>query len=408
MRDSPEAGNRFLNEADIPLESVLLFMAGMMLIITGALLFPISSGRLEYYENGLYGLLLVIFALQIITMGKTPFGDMRRSILLLAAGVVILIVGIATCFVTDLHTRLPRILLFIFFGPGGLLLLLQMLLAKDKYRTWKKYGGIFRQLILGCSLVYVLSMVIAVLIWKNNLFTTELSAGVVLVFGASIIYLAGVIWKIYGTYGEKERSPGGRFDISTDNALILVTGIYMLVLGALLIPVNLGLLPFSGSAQLGLLMVLFAIQMLASGSTPLGQFPRSWLMIALGLLVASLGIVSCIVPEVLVSLLTLLVGVLNILGGLTNIAKITIPIIRKSGQPPQTQPPILKRLAVAQLTMSLLTILFGISMLVSNLIPGLILGVILTANGCVLTYMFYLLVVLGNLEKGEVDDVSVQ
>ena len=224
MRDSSKAGNRFLNEADIPLESVLLFMAGMMLIITGALLFPISSGRLEYYENGLYGLLLVIFALQIITMGKTPFGDMRRSILLLAAGVVIAIVGIATCFVTDLHTRLPRILLFIFFGPGGLLLLLQMLLAKDKYRTWKKYGGIFRQLILGCSLVYLLSMVIALLLWKQDLLSTNLTAVVILLFGASVIYLAGVIWKIYGTYGEKGRSPGGRLDISTNNALILMAG----------------------------------------------------------------------------------------------------------------------------------------------------------------------------------------
>ena len=42
MRDSSKARNRFLDEADIPLESVLLFMAGMMLIITGALLFPIS------------------------------------------------------------------------------------------------------------------------------------------------------------------------------------------------------------------------------------------------------------------------------------------------------------------------------------------------------------------------------
>ena len=408
MRDSQKARNRFLDEADIPLESVLLFMAGMTLIITGALLFPISSGRLEYYENGLYGLLLVIFALQIITMGKTPFGDTRRSIPMLAAGVAVAIVGIATCFVTDLHTRLPRILLFIFFGPGGLLLLLQMLLAKDKYRTWKKYGGIFRQLILGCSLVYVLSMVIALLLWKQDLLSTNLTAVVILLFGASVIYLAGVIWKIYGTYGEKGRSPGGRFDISTNNALILMAGMYMLVLGVLLIPINKGLLPFSGSAQLGLLAVLFAIQMLALGSTPLGQFPRSWLMIVLGLIVASLGIVSCIVPEVLISLLTYLIGVLNVLGGIINIMKIAIPMIRQSGQPREPQPPIVKRLAAAQLTMSLLTILFGISMLISGLIPNLVLGVTLTANGCVLTYMFYMLVVQGNLEKGEVDDVSVQ
>ncbi len=43
-------------------------------------------------------------------------------------------------------------------------------------------------------------------------------------------------------------------------------GIFMLLLGGLWIPVNLGLLPFSGSAQLGLLMVIFAVQMLASGN----------------------------------------------------------------------------------------------------------------------------------------------
>ncbi len=35
---------------------------------------------------------------------------------------------------------------------------------------------------------------------------------------------------------------------------------------------------FSGSAQLGLLMVINSGQMLASGSTPIGPFSRSWLV----------------------------------------------------------------------------------------------------------------------------------
>ena len=52
-------------EARLPLETVLLLVAGMALLITGALLFPIAAGSLSYYENGLYGLILVIFALQI-------------------------------------------------------------------------------------------------------------------------------------------------------------------------------------------------------------------------------------------------------------------------------------------------------------------------------------------------------
>jgi len=77
---------RIFKKADLPLEVMILSVAGMALLISGVLLFPISAGALPYYENGLYGLLLVMFALQIITLGKTPFGDMRRSKFLLAVG----------------------------------------------------------------------------------------------------------------------------------------------------------------------------------------------------------------------------------------------------------------------------------------------------------------------------------
>src|SRR5512138_122221 len=97
-------------EADLPLEVVILIIGGMAMLITGILLFPVSDGTLPYYENGLYGLLLIIFALQMITLGKTPFGDMPRSKLLLAAGVLIAAVGIVTCFI-PISIRLPRILL---------------------------------------------------------------------------------------------------------------------------------------------------------------------------------------------------------------------------------------------------------------------------------------------------------
>ena len=105
-------------EADLPLEVVILLIAGMTMLITGVLLFPVSAGALPYYENGLYGLLLVMFALQMITLGKTPFGDMRRSKLLLAVGVVIAAVGIVTCFVPDILSQLPRDSAVSLFWPG--------------------------------------------------------------------------------------------------------------------------------------------------------------------------------------------------------------------------------------------------------------------------------------------------
>jgi len=390
---------RILKEADLPLEAVILLIAGMMLLITGIVLFPVSAGALPYYENGLYGLILVMFALQVITLGKTPFGDMRRTKPLLAVGVLIASVGIVTCFVPGIFSGIPRLLVVLCLGPGGFLLFLRMCFAKDKFRTWAKYGGIFRHLMYGCSAVYLVSMLTGLLLWRQSRPTTPLPAAV-LVFGAALVYLACVLRKVYGTYPAAEKNCAGDVELSIDTAMLLLMGVFMLLLGVLLIPVSLGLLPFSGSAQLGLLMVIFAVQMLASGSTPLGPFPRSWLMVLFGLLFAALGSVSCLIPEVLVSPLTVLVGVLNILGGVITLGKICLLRPGKTDEPRGPVPPVLTKLFAVQLTMNLLTILFGASMLVSRLLPGPVIGVILAANGCVLLYLLHILTLLETMRSG--------
>lgn len=390
---------RIFKKADLPLEVVILSVAGMALLISGVLLFPVSAGVLPYYENGLYGLLLVMFALQIITLGKTPFGDMRRSKFLLAGGSVIAAVGIATCFVPDMFSETPRLLLLICFGAGGFLLLLQMLFAPDKFRSWVKQGGIFRHLILGCGSVYLLSMLIGLLIWRKSLLTTPATAIVVLIFGTAVVYLAFVLRKIYRAYPEAEKPREGGAALSTEQSMLLLMGIFMILLGVLLVPVNLGMLPFSGSAQLGLLMVMFAVQMLASGNTPIGPFSRSWLMILLGLLFAALGIVSCIIPEVLVPFLTILVGLLNILGGAITLGKLVLPKLKKSQEPLVPRPAILTKLFATQLILNLLSMMFGTSMLIAHLIPGLAVGVILTCNGVVLLYLLHILKVLEKMQR---------
>ena len=386
-----------LKDAALPLEVVILMIGGMAMLITGVLLFPVSSGTLPYYENGLYGLLLIIFALQVITLGKTPFGDLRRSKLLLVVGVALASVGIVTCFIPMVNP-LPRLLLILCFGPGNFLLLLQMCFAKDKLRTWLQYGGIFRHLIFGCSAVYGLSILVALLIWKQNLFALPVTAAVLLLFGVSILYLAYVLRKIYLAYPEAEKHPEGEIRLSADQDLLLLMGVFMMLLGGLLIPVNLGLLPFSGSAQLGLLMVIFAVQMLASGSTPIGAFRRSWLIICFGFLFAALGIVSCLIPQILVPTLTLLVGVLNILGGVITLIKICIPHLKKPDGAGDRVPPILTKLFGVQVILNLLAITFGTTMLIPNLVPGLVIGLILAANGCVLLYLLRILVVLDRIQ----------
>jgi hypothetical protein len=388
---------RLFERADLPLEPAILLIAGMTMLIAGVLLFPVSAGLIPYYENGLYGLLLFMFALQTVTLGKTPFGDVRRSKPLLAAGVGIAALGIITCFVPDLFGRVPRMLLFLCFGPGGLLLLAQMLLAKDKFRLWMRLGGIFRRLAAGCAAVYLLSALIGLLLWKRDLLTTPMTALVVLAYGAAIVFLAGVLRKVYRAYPEAERKAAGDAALSDDRAMLLLTGVFMVLLGVLLIPVNLGLIPFSGGAQLGLLMVINAIQMLASGDTPIGPFPRTWLMVALGLLFAAAGIVSCVVPGVLVPALTVLIGALNIAGGLATLWRTCVPLVKRIGKPRSPVHPVLVRLNLVQLTMGLLSVLFGASMFVSGMIPGHVIGVILAANGLVLLYLMRLLFLLDGM-----------
>ncbi|MDD2338425.1 MAG: hypothetical protein PHD01_17855 [Geobacteraceae bacterium] len=385
-----------LKEADLPLEVVILIIGGMAMLIVGVLLFPVSNGTLPYYENGFYGLLLIIFALQMITLGKTPVGDMTRSKPVLAAGVIIAAVGIVTCFI-PISVYLPRVLLFLSFGPGGFLLLLQMCFAKDKLRCWSRYGGIFKHLILGCAVVYLLSMFIALLFWQRSLLTTPVSGVVVLIFGVAILYLAGVLRKIYRMYPEAATRPGGDVELSTEQAMLLLTGVFMLLLGVRLVPVGLGLIPFSGSAQLGLLMVIFSVQMLASGNTPIGPFPRSWLVVAFGLLFAALGIVSCLIPEILVPVLTILVGVLNIFGGIIALVKMRVS---RPGHPVGARepiPPVLARLSAVQLAMNLLSVMFGVSMLIPGMVPVPVIGVILAVNGCVLLYLLSILVELDKI-----------
>jgi len=389
----------FLSQAQLPLETAILLIAGLMATLTGIFLFPVGTGALPYYKNGLYGLFLFIFALQMLTLGKTPFGDVSRSIPVIVIGIGIAITGIVTCFIPDLLSHIPRLLLFICFAPGGALLLLQMIFSKDKLRNWLRLGSLFRHLIFSCAAVYLLSILIGWLVLMSPKIDVAITALFVLTFGIAILYLAVVLRKVYLTYPEAETKDPGTGILSTDKMLLLVIGLFMVVLGALLIPVSLGQLPFAGSAQLGLLMVIFSIQMLALGSTPIGAFPRSRAMILVGFVFAGLGIISAVIPGILVGPLTLLIGLLNLFGGAISLGKMVFSKNQTPAGSPQTVLSVLRRLFITQLALALLSIMFGTSMLIPSLLPGLLVGVILFANGCLLLYLIYILISLDKVIK---------
>lgn len=385
---------RFLwHKADLPLESVILLIGGMALAVTGALLIPVSTGRLAYYEDGFFGLLLVVFSLQIITLGKTPLGDMRHSGRILGIGLTIAAIGIVTCFIPGIFGSLPRYLLVSCFGLGGAVQFVQLYRDKTKLRFWLRTGGILRHLAWACLYVYGLSLLVGLLLWRQPPLPTPVTAMLLFLFGCSVIYLAGVLRLVYRTWPESDPSRSSEGSLCFKHYMLLFTGIFMMLLGTLLIPVSLGVLSFSANAQLGLLMIIFSIQMLALGNTPLGTFPcRSWFMISLGLLFAFAGIVSCVIPCLLVGPLTILVGVLNLIGGLLPLLLRLFSDRAQASENPVH--PLLQKLSRTQWSLNLLSILFGTSMLIPGLIPGPASGIILTLNGGVLLYLLHLLIVL--------------
>ena len=385
---------KILKEAKLPFELVILIIAGMTMLIAGILLSSAPAGRISYYEDGLTGLLLFMFSLQIITLGKTPVGDMDRSIPLMVIGMAIAILGIVTCFIPDVFGRIPRLILILCFSVSGFFSLLQMLFDPQKGRAWLKHGRIFIHLIVACSAVYGLSMVNAMLIWRQSLVASPATAVVLILYGAAILYLAIVLREIYCAYPEVEPGCKGEVRLSIDQVMLILMSTFMMILGGLLIPVKLGVLPFAENAQLGLLAVIISVRMLASGSTPIGPFTRSWLVVLLGIVLAGMGIASCIVPKMLVSFLIMLIGTLNIFEGIISLVRICIPLAKGAEISIGSVPIIYVKLFASQVILAVLCILFGASMLLPDLIPGLLVGVILAANGAILLYLVKILVAL--------------
>jgi hypothetical protein len=175
-------------------------------------------------------------------------------------------------------------------------------------------------------------------------------------------------------------------------AILILIGVLLTLLGLLLFPVNLGIIPFSPDGQLGLLLTIFAIQILAIGETPIGQYKRSWLLIIIGIIFAAMGIVSCIVPGILTSVIQILIGLLNIIGGVVLIIKRFLPIlhnVRKSPAEPVTFTPITIKLLAIQTLVNIAAIIFGITMLVPSLISGLVVAGILVIYGLLLFVLAY-------------------
>jgi hypothetical protein len=387
-----------MEESDLSLEVVILLIFGVFMLLFGLLLFKIHTGDLPYNLNSTYGIFLVMISFQIITMGKTPFGDLRRSWALILLGMFTAVLGMAACFIPGYFTKSIRLLIGIVLSAGGVTLLLQLCFSEKKARMWLKIAGILRQLTLACALVYVFLTILGIITLFDGLTSTPQTATILIFTGISFFYLSWCIWKVRRTYGPEKpdgsavspRSPArsgskrrsGLFQeasLALTPAVLILFGILMTFLGLLLIPVSLGMLPFSPDGQLGLLLTIMATQIMALGDTPIGHYRRSWFMIIIGLIFAALGVVSCIVPGLLTGMLRIFLGLLNIMAGVIFFGQKILS--KPHGTKTAPLPPLARKLARTQIVLNVVGLAFGISVLFPDLLSGLVVVGLVIVNG---------------------------
>jgi hypothetical protein len=402
-RQQKQSHARRGEEFDLSVEVVVLLILGVFGLLYGLLLFKIYAGDLPYNPDSTIGLWLVIVSFQMITMGKTPFGDLRRSWALVVIGIGTAILGIATCFIPGYFTSFVQMLVGIVLFAGGIALFMQLCISDKKAKMWIKIGGILRRLTIACALVYALTIISGLVTLIPSLRADPRTAIVFTLYGMSFLYLSWCIWKVRRTYGPEKPDDSastirssdradsqGRFSLFREAslrllpAILILSGFLNILLGLLLFPIGLGLLPFSPDGQLGLLLTIMAIQMMTSGDTPVGQYTRSWFIIIVGMVFAGLGIVSCIVPGMLTGMIQILLGLLTIISGAGFFIRLFLEKLHAIRTPPEVPiavPPIVRRLARTQIVVSLMTIVFGAGMLLPGLVPSLVVAVILLIIG---------------------------
>ncbi|WAI00472.1 hypothetical protein [Methanogenium organophilum] len=398
---------------DLSFEVIILSIFGIFMLIFGTLLFKIHTGELPYTPDSTYGLFLVIVSLQIIVLGRTPFGDLRRSWIVIIIGVCTTAVGMTACFIPGCLSDFVRILVGSILFAGGIALFIQLCLAEEKAKQWLSVSGILRHLTLACALVYIISAVLGLVTLLPGITGDTLTAVILLVYGVCIFYLAYCIHVTNTTYPQEEekylpesskkRSPVfSEAAIPLQVAIIIPVGFLLILLGILLIPVNLGMIPFSPDGQLGLLMVVMAVQMLALGETPAGGYRRSWLLMGIGVVFAGLGIISCVVPGIFTGVLTGLIGFLNIAGGVILLLKRFGPTLlshEKTAAKQAPLPPVLKNLYITQTILNFVSIGFGASMFLPGIIPGMVIAGILVVNGVLIIVLASAVLTIDKMQR---------
>lgn len=388
----------------LTMETVLLFVLGLFMLIFGLLQFQILAGALPFNPGGTYGLLLVLISLLVITTGKTPFGTFRRTRLMIIIGICTAVLGTISCFIPGVMDEMIRVLAGLLLFSSGCIRLVQLVVHEKKGPLWIRFGGILRHLTLSCGLVYLTWSVSGIVLLFPGLIADPYPAYLAVFLGICFFYLSWCMQRVWLLYHSQKPGDETRVEHSSHSGFqewyllqeslippgivfMLLLGVIFVLFAALLIPVYLGVFPFSRDSQFGLLMVLMAVQVLSLGKTPFGVYTRSWPLMILGVAVITLGMYACIIPGLITGWMLIPLGVYNLLTGSVGLGRLIYPLLReKRSSMGRSFPsrPMGRNLLVTIVLLYLSTLIFGLNVLLPGLIPGIVVLILLFVLGLLL------------------------
>ena len=187
---------------------------------------------------------------------------------------------------------------------------------------------------------------------------------------------------------------------------MLLLSIIFILFAVLLIPVYLGIIPFSRDSQFGLLMVLMAVQVLSLGKTPFGIYTRSWPLMILGAIVITLGMYASIVPGLITGWMLIPLGIYNLLTGSVGLGRLIRPLLLSElSSSDRTVSSCLKgkKFLVTIVLVYLSTLVFGLNVLLPALIPDIMVLILLFVLGILLLILAGMMMNHQEIE-GEEDD----
>ncbi|KAF5086384.1 hypothetical protein DSECCO2_60180 [anaerobic digester metagenome] len=383
------------NEIKIPLDVIFLLACGVMMFVLGIVLLFVARGFFPHYQHGIYGLFLIICGLHLQILGKTPVRHTLRTWPVLAFGIIVTIIGLVSIFVPGILGDIPKILVIILYGAGGILLLLNIFLSNDMYQLWKTHGKkVYTHLIYSYATVYIFTSFIVITTIIQiflEIIHIELFAAFFLLFSINLFYLAYNLQKP-GQISTESTIPISHSCMSLRTVMEMQYGFFMLVSGSLLVLKSIGLIPFAYGAQMGTLVLLLGVQALVVGDMLTLQFDRNWLIILIGIIFVSFGTITIIVPDIFIIYLALFISLFNIMGGFYLLYRLLRPRSKSEKElykPEGNDILILIFLVFLAILTGILMILIGMSLLIFDQMPVLNFAIILAFFGLTLFVLFY-------------------